>query len=201
MLSAGRKSCEVRGTRVHALLHPSRGVVEVRRSSSAILHLADSERILRVLVVDDNADAADSLSMLANLWGEDAQVAYDGAEALEMALVQRPDVVLLDLTMPKMDGCQVAQQLRQQTAFAATLLIAITGWTDQVHRRLCDEAGFNHYLIKPIDLDHLKNLLLSERRRLDRSAKEVEMTNGTVGVVRMAAKNASNSRDKWVVGS
>jgi DNA-binding response OmpR family regulator len=197
MLSAGRKSCEVRGTRVPALLHPPRGVVEVRRSGISIPYLVDSERILRVLVVDDNEDAADSLSMVVNLWGADAQVAYDGEEALEMALVQRPDVVLLDLTMPKMDGCKVAQQLRQQAAFAATLLIAITGWTDQAHRRLCDEAGFGHYLIKPIDFDYLKNLLLSERRRLDSSAKEVEMTNGTEGAV----KKATISRAECVVSS
>lgn len=187
MLSVGRKSCGVRGSGVHALLHPFRGIGEVLRNGSSILYIADRKRVLRVLIVDDNEDAADSLSMVVNLWGADVQVAYDGEEALEMAFVQRPDVVLLDLSIPKMDGCKVARQLRQQAEFATTLLIAFTGWTDQAHRRLCDEAGFGHYLIKPINLNYLKNLLLSERRRLGRSAEEVEKTNGTGGVLVAAA--------------
>src|SRR5690348_16475767 len=76
----------------------------------------DGARKLRVLVVDDNHDCANSLSMLVDLWGDYTRVAYDGVEALEMTLVQQPDVVLLDLSMPKMDGCQVARRLRQQTA-------------------------------------------------------------------------------------
>jgi CheY-like chemotaxis protein len=101
----------------------------------------DSARILRVPVVDDNRDAANILSMLVNLWGGDARAAYDGAEALEMTVVQQPDVVLLDLAMPKMDGWQVARRLRQQTAFGDTLLIAVTGWADHAHQLLCDEAG------------------------------------------------------------
>jgi CheY-like chemotaxis protein len=181
MLSIRRESFVVSGSGVHKLLHPSEIVVKVCRRGGAIPRVADSKRVLRVLVVDDNRDAADSLSMLVNLWGDDARAAYDGAEALEMTLVQKPDVVLLDLSMPKMDGCQVARRLRLQTAFADTLLIAVTGWTDQAHQLLCDEAGFDYYLIKPIDLARLEVLLLRERRRLAQSAEEVGKANGTGG--------------------
>ena len=124
----------VSGSGVHELLDPSENVVKACRRGDSIPRIADSKRVLRVLVVDDNRDAADSLSMLVNLWGNDARAAYEGVAALEMMLVQQPDVVLLDLSMPKMDGCQVARRLRQQTAFADTLLIAVTGWTDQAHR-------------------------------------------------------------------
>jgi CheY-like chemotaxis protein len=155
-------------------------VVQVCRSRDVIPRIADSKRMLRVLVVDDNRDAADSLSRLVYLWGNDVRTAYSGAAALEMMVALKPHVVLLDLSMPRIDGCQVARQLRQRTAFANTLLIAITGWTDQPHRLLCNEAGFDHYLIKPIDFDDLQ-VLLRERRRLARSAEEVEKANGGGG--------------------
>ncbi len=164
MLSLGLEAVGVDGPAVRASLLPPGDVLPARRSGDSMPRLADSQRTLHVLVVDDNRDAADSLSVLVNLWGHEARTAYDGAAALDMTVVRKPHVVLLDLTMPKRDGCQVARQLRQQATFADTLLIAITGWTDQVHRRLCDEAGFDHYLIKPIDLARLEILLLRERR-------------------------------------
>jgi CheY-like chemotaxis protein len=166
MLSIRRESVVVSGS-------GAGDVVQVCRSGDAIPRLADSKRMLRVLVVDNNRDAADSLSMLVNLWGNDARTAYDGAAALEMMAALQPHIVLLDLSMPKMDGYEVARQLRQQTAFADTLLIAITGWTDQAHRLLCDEAGFDHYLIKPIDFGRLE-ILLRERRHLAQSVEDVK---------------------------
>jgi CheY-like chemotaxis protein len=182
------------------LLPSSEEVVEVRRRDNSIPRLAADKRMLRVLVVDDNRDAADSLSQLVSLWRNEVRTAYGGAPALEMAALLKPDVVLLDLSMPKTDGCQVARRLRRQTAFADTLLIAITGWTDQPHRLLCAEAGFDHFLIKPIDLDDLKNLLLRERRRLARSAEAVDKANGAGGAVITAAKKAAFSRADRVVG-
>jgi CheY-like chemotaxis protein len=153
-----------------------------------------------VLVVDDNKAAADNLSRLVTLWRNDVRTAYDGAAALEMAVILKPHVVLLDLSMPKMDGCQMARRLRRQAAFADSLLIAITGWTDQAHRLLCAEAGFDHYLIKPIEPARLKSLLLRERRRLAWSAEEVEKANGAGGAVITAAKKAAFSRADSVVG-
>lgn len=143
------------------------GLVEEARPGGASNALAwDGVRKLRVLVVDDNRDCADSLSTLVNLWGYNARTAYDGAAALAMMGLCQPDVVLLDLSMPRMDGCQMARQLRRQSRFDQTLLIVITGWTDQAHRLLSDEVGFDHYLIKPIELADLETLLRRERLRL-----------------------------------
>lgn len=179
MLSIRRESLVMSDSGFREPLDPSGEVVKACRKNDPIACVPDGTRKLRVLVVDDNFDCADNLSKLVNLWGDDARASYDGVEALEMTLIQQPDVVLLDLSMPKMDGCQVARRLRQQTAFADTLLIAITGWTDHAQRRLCDEAGFDLYLLKPIDPAHLKVLLQCERRRLAWSAEESEQTKAT----------------------
>jgi DNA-binding response OmpR family regulator len=199
MLSIRRESVGVCSSGVHELLDPSEIVVEASRSSDALACAPDGARKLRVLVVDDNHDCADSLSWLVNLWENEVQTAYDGAAALALTVDRQPDVVLLDLSMPQMDGCQMARRLRRQAAFADTLLIALTGWTDQPHRLLCAEAGFDHFLIKPIDLDNLKNSLLRERRRLARSAEEAERANGAGAAVITAAKKAAFSRADSVV--
>jgi CheY-like chemotaxis protein len=175
MLSIPRESLGLGGSDVRELDEPCGEVVQACRSCDAASCIVDCKRILRVLVVDDNHDCADSLSMLVNLWGDKAQTAYDGAAALALTALRRPDVVLLDLAMPKMDGCQVARRLREQTAFGDTLLIAITGYTNQAHRQLCSEAGFDHYLIKPVDLADLEKLLLDERARQTRLADEPEL--------------------------
>jgi CheY-like chemotaxis protein len=166
MAKVPRESVWARGSGGCELLQPPGEVLQEQWSGDVVPCLPDTLRVLRVLVVDDNRDAADSLSIVVNLWGDTTQVAYDGAAALEMTSVYQPHVLLLDLTMPKMDGCELARQLRQQTAFADTLLIAITGWTDLSHRLLCDKAGFDHYLLKPIDLSRLEMLLRQERVRL-----------------------------------
>jgi CheY-like chemotaxis protein len=122
---------------------------------------------LRVLVADDNRDAADSWSILIKLWGHGARVAYDGLAALAIASDELPDVLLLDIAMPKMDGHQLARHLRRQERFANTLLIAVTGWADKAHRQLW-ESAFDHYLIKPVPPPALETLLW-DRARLVRS--------------------------------
>jgi CheY-like chemotaxis protein len=172
MTRTSRKSVMVEGPGVWELLQPPSDALEVGQEDDSIACIPDVKRMLRVLVVDDNQDAADSLCMLLNLWKHDSRGAYDGPSALEMASARQPDVLLLDLSMPQMDGCQVAKQLRRQARFKSTLLIAITGWTDRAHHRLCDEAGMDHYLFKPIDLSSLKTILLRERDRLAALAEE-----------------------------
>jgi DNA-binding response OmpR family regulator len=144
----------------------------VGEAGASVPCVREGARKLRVLIVDDNHDCANSLSTLVNLWGYNARTAYDGVAALAMMGVRQPNVVLLDLSMPRMDGCQMARQIRRQTRFDQTLLIAITGWTDQAHRLLCDEAGFDHYLIKPIELADLETLLRHERLRLTQLVEE-----------------------------
>jgi CheY-like chemotaxis protein len=121
---------------------------------------------LRVLVTDSCRDAADSLSFLVRRWGHDVQTTYDGAAALEMALVYRPDVLLSDIALSGLSGCNLARELRDQRPFDNTLLIAITGWADEGHRRLGTQAGFDLYLIKPVRPSVIETLLLLEWYRL-----------------------------------
>lgn len=124
------------------------------------------KRKLRVLVVDDHQDTLDSWSMLMGIWGHEVKVASDGQAAIEVAADYQADVILLDIAMPDVNGFTVARNLRQQPRFKKTLLIAVTGWADATHRRLGEEAGFDHYLIKPIEPSALKMLLALESVRL-----------------------------------
>jgi len=124
------------------------------------------KRLLRVLIVDDSRDSADSLSMLVKLWEHDSRVAYSGEAALQLAAAYQPDVMLLDLAMPKMDGCRLARQLRQQERFKDTLLVAMTGYGDEAYRLLSAEAGFGQYLVKPTEPATIEALLLREQQRL-----------------------------------
>jgi CheY-like chemotaxis protein len=117
----------------------------------------------RVLVVDDNRDAADSLGVLLRLLGAEVHVAHSGPEALEQARLHRPAVVLLDLGMPGMDGYQVARRIRQLPGLGDITLIALTGWGQDADRRDTAAAGFNHHLTKPADIKELEALL--ERRK------------------------------------
>lgn len=114
---------------------------------------------MRVLVVDDNKDAADSLSRLVQLWGHEVQTAYD-ASAVSLVPTFQPDAILLDIGMPRMDGNTMARQMRQHEAARKMLIIAVTGYHDEATRGLSKEAGIDHYLIKPVDLTVLEKLLL-----------------------------------------
>jgi PAS domain S-box-containing protein len=116
---------------------------------------------LRILVVDDNRDAADSLAMLLGLQGHQVRVAYAGVEALEMTTSYAPDVVFLDIGMPGMDGFEVARRIRQQPGLANVVLVALTGWGQQADRSRTAEAGFNHHLVKPPDPKAVESILAS----------------------------------------
>ncbi len=105
----------------------------------------------RLLVVDDNQDAADSLAMLLRLQGHEVRVAYSGMAALEMTKTYSPDVVLLDIGMPGMDGYEVARRLRQTPGLGNVMLAALTGWGQKEDRRRTAEAGFDHHLVKPVE--------------------------------------------------
>jgi signal transduction histidine kinase/ActR/RegA family two-component response regulator len=117
----------------------------------------------RVLVVDDNQDAAQSLGLLLKLLGAEVQVVHDGPAALEIIPTYAPNVVLLDIGMPGMDGYEVAKRIRQQPAGEDLLLIALTGWGQEEDRRRSSQAGFDHHLLKPADLTALKSLFMSLR--------------------------------------
>ena len=117
----------------------------------------------RVLVVDDNADAADSLGMLLEVRGDKVRIAYDGLEALDAEADFRPEVVLLDIGMPKLSGYDVARRIREARG-NAVLIVAITGWGQDDDRRRSADAGFDHHLVKPVDPADLDTLLTQGRR-------------------------------------
>jgi CheY-like chemotaxis protein len=119
-----------------------------------------------VLVVDDDTDTANSLSMLVELWGHDVRRAYSAAVALEMTAAYQPDVLLLDIAMPGINGYQLAREIRRQACGKYSLLIAITGYAGAAHHLRGMEAGFDQYHTKPVDPATVKGLLLLEQRRL-----------------------------------
>jgi PAS domain S-box-containing protein len=113
----------------------------------------------RLMVVDDNSDAADSLATLLRLQGHEVQVAYDGASALELAKSCCPSLVFLDLGMPGMDGYEVAREMRRMPGLEKTVLAALTGWGQEEDRRRAAEAGFHHHLVKPPESQDIQKLL------------------------------------------
>lgn len=114
---------------------------------------------MRVLVVDNERDAADTVAMLVRVAGMDAFVAYDGQEAVEEARRIEPHVMLVDLGMPVFTGLDVAKAIRQCRELNGTFLCAMTGYADQEHRAMGFTAGFDEYLVKPIPHDRLIALL------------------------------------------
>ncbi len=114
---------------------------------------------LRVLIVDDNMDTAQTLGMLLTRAGHHVTLAYEGKQAIEEAHAKLPQAVVLDIGLPGMDGFEVARRLRGESLFSETLLIAVTGYGQESDRRQARDAGFNHHLTKPVDLDLLKKLL------------------------------------------
>src|SRR5262245_60219161 len=114
---------------------------------------------LTVLIVDDNADAADSLALLLKLWGYEGRVAYDGSAALAAFQQQGPDAVLLDLSLPGLDGFAVAGRLRTLAQGRGFTLIALTGFGREEDYRRAAEAGFDLHLLKPVDPERLRGFL------------------------------------------
>ncbi|KQV36107.1 ATP-binding protein [Massilia sp. Root335] len=120
---------------------------------------ADARRPLRLLVVDDNVDAAATLGMLLEACGYLVDVEHESHRALERARQQRPDVALLDIGLPDMDGNELARRLRADAQTGAIVLVAVTGYGQEQDRRAAFEAGFDHHLVKPVDMDELAALL------------------------------------------
>jgi CheY-like chemotaxis protein len=113
--------------------------------------------------VDDNADAADSLALLLRLTGHTTHVARDGPAALEAARSFTPDVVLLDIGLPGLNGYEVAKRLRGDPVTADALVIAVSGYGQDSDRQRSREAGFDQHLTKPVDYDELRGLISARR--------------------------------------
>jgi CheY-like chemotaxis protein len=114
----------------------------------------------RILVVDDNKVSAKSLGMLLRMVGHEVNIANDGLEAVEAAAMFHPEVVVLDIGMPKLNGYEAARRIRAQQGGESIVLIALTGWGQEEDHRRSQAAGFNHHLTKPVELDALQTLLL-----------------------------------------
>ena len=113
----------------------------------------------RILVVDDSVDSAETLGELLKIWGHEVLLAHDGPAAVAAARDYRPEVVLLDIGLPGMDGFAVATELRKEGT-AGRMLVALTGYGEQQDRDRAQKAGFDHHLVKPIDPDTLQKLLV-----------------------------------------
>ena len=120
-------------------------------------------RSLRVLVVDDNRDVANTLTLLLRMLGHEVSTAYDGPEGLRLAETFRPEAILLDIRLPGMDGYEVARQLRRREEFRQVLLVAVTGLATADDRQQALEAGFDHHLAKPFEPDDLRRVLVMAR--------------------------------------
>ena len=125
----------------------------------------------KVLVVDDNKDSAQTLAMMLKIMGNDVRTAHDGLEAIEKAQEYLPNVILLDLGMPKLNGYDVCRRIREQDWGTTMVIIALTGWGQAEDRQRTKEAGFDHHLVKPVDVAKLKELLDAAAGRPQAQAK------------------------------
>ena len=113
--------------------------------------MASSSERVRILVADDNRDAAESLSAMLELYGHDVRTVHDGAAAVKAANEFQPHIALLDIGMPTLNGYEVCRRLRSGSGNADMTVIAITGWSQPMDHQLSREAGFDHHLVKPVD--------------------------------------------------
>jgi CheY-like chemotaxis protein len=113
----------------------------------------------RVLIVDDNRDSANSLATLLKLTGHDVYTANDGLEAVEVTAKLEPEIILMDIGMPRLNGYEAARRIRTQPRIERVTLVALSGWGQPEDRRRSKEAGFDAHLLKPVDLAALTELL------------------------------------------
>ncbi|HLJ93558.1 MAG TPA: response regulator [Gemmataceae bacterium] len=123
------------------------------------LESSNGEAKLRILIVEDDADTADSMAILLRMFTFDVQVATDGAAALRTALEKQPDVILLDIGLPKLDGWQLAEQIRSHVTGKRPLLIALSGYGMQADQLRSQQAGIDLHFVKPVDPEVLRGVL------------------------------------------
>jgi CheY-like chemotaxis protein len=161
---AARPRGEGQGTCFTVTL-PARQGATVAPGTPSSRPARDVGRALRVLVVDDNRDAAQALATLLELMRHDVRVANDGAEALRMAELHRPELVLLDIGMPGMDGYEVARRLRGLPCTATARIVALSGYGQASDKMRSAQAGFDDHLVKPVEPDKLEEMVEALARR------------------------------------
>jgi two-component system CheB/CheR fusion protein len=119
---------------------------------------------MRLLVADSYPDAAQTLALVLSFTGEETRWALDGTEVLRLAAEWRPDAVLLELPLAELDGCEVARRLRRLPGLERVVLVALTGFGDEEHRRLARAAGFDRYVLKPVAPEAVRSLILAALR-------------------------------------
>ena len=150
------------GTGSEFIVRLSVAVAAAREPQQSADHGEDDTQAFsrfRILVVDDNKDSAISLAMMLKIMGHETRCAHDGIEAIELATGFRPDVVLLDIGLPRLNGYETCRRMRQQAWGARAVLIALTGWGHDEDKRCSREAGFNFHMVKPVDPAALEKLL------------------------------------------
>ena len=136
-------------------------LTDVEHSVVAVAYEESVSSVFRVMVVDDNVDAAETLSALIEMSGHEVRTAFSGFDAISLATDFRPHVIFMDIGMPGMDGYETARKLREVNTLQNTILIALTGWGTESDRKKSSEAGFNHHLTKPIKIEEIISLLSS----------------------------------------
>jgi CheY-like chemotaxis protein len=135
----------------------------IAKTEAHVEHLSQLECKMianhKILVVDDNRDAASSLAMLLRVMGNETRAAHDGLQALELAEAFRPDLIIMDIGMPKLNGYDTCRRIRDTPWGKGILLVAVTGWNQEEDRRRSKDAGFDHHIVKPIDSAALRRLI------------------------------------------
>jgi CheY-like chemotaxis protein/two-component sensor histidine kinase len=141
-------------------------VTQIGRDSVPVDEVTDAGPSRRVLIADDNHEAADSLALLLELMGNQTRAVYDGEAAAIAAAEFKPHAVLLDIGMPKLNGLEACQRIRREAAGRPMILIALTGWGQDSDVRKSRDAGFDEHLVKPVDVDRLTAVLAEKADRL-----------------------------------
>jgi CheY-like chemotaxis protein len=122
---------------------------------------AGASALRRILVADDNEDSALTMAMMLKIMGNEVRTARDGVEAVELAEAFRPEVILLDIGMPRLNGYDACRRIREQSWGGGIVMVALTGWGQDEDKRRSEEAGFDHHMVKPVEPDTLDKLLAS----------------------------------------